>query len=200
MNTSLFHGDLVTTNRIIYTPSAFAKTSLLHLQEVGKLQAKKPHTSTRTNLSSYLFFLVEKGSGRLDYNGRSFDLSQGDCVFIDCSHPYAHCSSDDLWSLRWVHFYGPSMGDIYQKYLQRGGQPCFTATAPTNYHEILSEIYVIADTEDYVKDMKINEKISSLLTLLMVESWNPGTEKKHTGNKRKIILCRFHGLFGFSCI
>ena len=87
MNTPLFQGDLVSTNRIIYTPSAFAKNSLLHLQEVGELQAKKPHISKRTNLLSYLFFLVEKGSGTLDYNGQTYTLSQGDCVFIDCMSP-----------------------------------------------------------------------------------------------------------------
>ena len=63
MDTSLFHGNLVTTSRILYTPSTFAKTSLLHLQEIGSLQAQKPHTSRRENLSSYLFFLVLSGYG-----------------------------------------------------------------------------------------------------------------------------------------
>ena len=41
MDTSLFHGNLVTTSRILYTPSTFAKTSLLHLQEIGSLQAQE---------------------------------------------------------------------------------------------------------------------------------------------------------------
>lgn len=53
---SLFHDELVESNRIIYTPSDFAKSSLFHLQETGTLQAKFPHTSSRTNLSSYLFY------------------------------------------------------------------------------------------------------------------------------------------------
>ena len=45
MENALFHGDLVNTSRIIYTASDFAKTSLLHIQEIGTLQATKPHTS-----------------------------------------------------------------------------------------------------------------------------------------------------------
>ena len=37
----------VSSSRIIYTPSIFARTSLLHLQEVGSLQAVHPHVSQR---------------------------------------------------------------------------------------------------------------------------------------------------------
>ena len=66
MDAPLFDGELVHSNRIIYTPSPFARSSLLHLQEVGTLQARQPHTSDRKNLASYLFFLVERGSGILE--------------------------------------------------------------------------------------------------------------------------------------
>ena len=42
----------VQSERILYTPSAFARGSLLHLQEVGSLKAVHPHTSMRTDLVS----------------------------------------------------------------------------------------------------------------------------------------------------
>lgn len=94
MNEYLFHGNLVTTNRILYTPSAFARANLLHLQETGVLQAQKPHTSKRKDLISYLFFLVEHGSGTLQYEHSEYPLHSGDCVFIDCRKSYAHFTSD----------------------------------------------------------------------------------------------------------
>lgn len=55
MDQELFNpqSSSVTSSRILYTPSTFARTSLLHLQEVGLLQAIHPHTSTRTNLTSF---------------------------------------------------------------------------------------------------------------------------------------------------
>ena len=34
---SLFQGTSVKSNRVIYTPSSFAKANLLHLQEAGEL-------------------------------------------------------------------------------------------------------------------------------------------------------------------
>lgn len=41
---------VVFSDLVLYTPTSFAKTALLYLQEIGSLQAKKPHTSSRTRL------------------------------------------------------------------------------------------------------------------------------------------------------
>lgn len=173
MDETLFSGNVVTSNRILYTPSVFAKTNLLHLQEVGELRALKPHDSKRENLSSFLFFLVTEGFGTLSYNGVSYPLTAGDCVFLDCRKSYTHHSSEDLWTLKWVHFYGPNMNGIYEKYLERGGLPVFHAASPAVYDELLTRLLQLASSPAYTKDMKIYEKLTSLLTRIMEESWNP---------------------------
>ena len=56
MDQELFNpqSSSVTSSRILYTPSTFARTSLLHLQEVGSLQAVHPHVSKRSDLVSFL--------------------------------------------------------------------------------------------------------------------------------------------------
>lgn len=167
----LFEGEgSVDSERIIYTPSAFAKTSLLHLQEVGKLKAKKRHTSSRRDLSSYLFFIVEEGSGTVEYGGESYRLARNDCAFIDCQKSYAHSTDENLWKIRWVHFYGPNMSAIYDKYISRGGKCCFEARDAKAFYAIIRTLYALASSTDYIRDMKIHEKLSSLLVLLMEES------------------------------
>lgn len=186
MDTSLFHGSLVASSRILYTPSAFARSNLIHLQETGSLKAKKPHTSRRENLTSYLFFLVLSGSGTLEYEKRIIPLQSGDCVFLDCKKPYSHRTSDDLWELAWVHFYGPNMGSIYEKYKERGGRTCFHPKESENYRRLLQELYQIASTEDHVRDMKIFEKLTSLLTLLMEESWHPESSRNNAPKKQNL--------------
>lgn len=190
MNTGFFQGNSVSSNRIIYTPSPFAKANLLHLQEVGTLQAVKPHTSSRDNLPSFLFFLVEKGSGTVNYNGKSYSLQPGDCVFLDCSFPYSHCSSTDLWSLKWAHFYSFTMKEIYQKYIRRGGDCVFSTYRPEKYSLLVDELFACATSDDYVRDMKINEKLSSLLTMLMEESWNQHGQRTDTPGKRNLLEVR----------
>lgn len=179
----------VHSRRIIYTPSPFARSSLIHLQETGTLQATHPHKNERSGLSSCLFFTVLRGSGQLTYDGETYVLHSGDCVFIDCKKPYSHetgnsiCQeqvdatdtagrTSELWSLQWVHFYSPNMGAIYRKYQERGGKPVFRTSQLNAYHDILDELYTIASSPDYVRDMRIHEKLSSLLILLMEDAWD----------------------------
>ncbi len=184
----------VSSSRIIYTPSTFARTSLLHLQEVGSLQAIHPHTSKRSDLVSFLCFVVLSGEGELSYEGQTYQLHSGDCVFIDCRKAYSHStgykSSDDhitvdnhaapvgnknanLWSLQWCHFYAPSLPAVYEKYKERGGRPVFHPEDIAPFISLLTDLYNLAATSDYIRDMRINEKLGTLLTLLMEQSWHP---------------------------
>lgn len=175
MDQELFNpqSSSVTSSRILYTPSPFARTSLLHLQEVGSLQAIHPHTSTRTNLTSFLCFVVLSGNGILTYERTTYELSAGDCVFIDCRKAYSHSTSDNLWSLQWCHFYAPSLPAVYEKYKERGGRPVFHPDDLTPFRLLLTDLYNLASSSDYIRDMRINEKLGTLLTLLMEQSWHP---------------------------
>ena len=183
----------VSSSRIIYTPSTFARTSLLHLQEVGSLRALHPHTSKRSDLVSFLCFVVLSGEGELKYEGEEYELTAGDCVFIDCRKAYSHStgykSSNDrinvdnhttvenknanLWSLQWCHFYAPSLPAVYEKYKERGGRPVFHPEDIAPFVSLLTDLYNLAATSDYIRDMRINEKLGTLLTLLMEQSWHP---------------------------
>ena len=62
-----FTDRAVRSDRVIYTPTLFAKEALLYLQEVGSLQALKPHQSHRESLDSFLFFVVKNGRGELQF-------------------------------------------------------------------------------------------------------------------------------------
>ena len=197
MDQELFNpqSSSVTSSRILYTRSTFARTSLLHLQEVGSLQAIHPHTSTRTNLTSFLCFVVLAGNGTLTYGGTNYELSAGDCVFIDCRKAYSHSTGyntdagphtdvydPSLWSLQWCHFYAPFLPSVYEKYKERGGSPVFHPDATYNFTTILTDLYTLASSSDYIRDMRINESLSALLTLLMEQSWHP--ESRRASRKR----------------
>lgn len=183
MAVSLFTGSIVASKRIIYTASDFAKLNLIFLQETGELTAQKPHISKREGLNSYLFLMVEHGSGTITYCGETYSLKAGDCAFIDCHLPYSHQSSQDLWTLKWAHFYGNCVKGIYDKYIERGGQCCFRTAYPNKFQEVLSDLYDIASSDSYIRDMQISEKLTSLLTLLMAESWHPDSQT--IGSRKK---------------
>lgn len=159
------------SKRILYTPSHFARASLLHLQETGSLTATMPHRNSREGMASYLFFLVQSGSGQLEYEGNVIPLKQGTCVFLDCTKSYAHLTDSDLWTLSWVHFYGPNMAAVYNKFRERGGKPAFLPKNRSRYAELLEGIFAMAGSSDYVRDMKLNMLLSKLLVFLMEDAW-----------------------------
>ena len=214
MHSNLFTSSpSVQSSRILYTPSLFARSSLLHLQEVGSLSAIRPHTSKREKLQSYLCFMVENGEGELVYEGKKYELRSGDVVFIDCRKAYSHSTGMNpnagLWSLRWCHFYGPSMPAIYAKYCERGGLPVIRGADVSvdlargadmgrrddvscgadvsQYAAILTDIYTLASSSDYIRDMRINGKLNDLLTLLMESSWH---REAHTNAPKKMEISR----------
>lgn len=137
------------------------------------MQAVHPHISQRSDLVSFLCFIVLSGEGELSYEGQTYQLGEGDCVFIDCRKAYSHSTSDNLWSLQWCHFYAPSLPAVYEKYKERGGRPVFHPGDLTPFTSLLTDLYNLASSSDYIRDMRINEKLGSLLTLLMEQSWHP---------------------------
>ena len=207
----------------------------MFLQEAGTLTALAPHSSTRENLRSFLCFVVQNGEGSLEYEGKTYELKTGDCVFIDCRKRYSHSTGNiknitiknnipkendrninnknnniiiknslcrnstrpdniqsneneisneikgmkevdensKLWSLIWCHFYGSALASVYDKYKERGGRPVFHPNQTSEITEMLNQIFEIAGSSDYIRDMKINTLLCQLWEHLMVYSWNP---------------------------
>jgi AraC family transcriptional regulator of arabinose operon len=186
----LFAGSapaVVTSERVLYTPSGFARTSLGYLQEIGTLKVHRPHTAGRKNLTSFLFFTVTEGCGELTYEGKTYVLKKGDCIFIDCRKEYIQSTGRQLWSLAWIHFYGPNMTAIYDKYLERGGRVVFHPVYISEYLALHQRIFALAKSDDHIRDMKINSELDQLLVLLMSESWNP-KKVKGTNLKKQNVL------------
>ena len=177
----------MSSDRVLYTASFFARSNLLHLQEIGELKACKPHTSSRSSLQSFLFFVVVDGSGTLNYDDIEYELKPNSCVFIDCRKHYAHSTDDEhLWTLRWCHFYGPTIQSIYGKYCERGGRPVFTPEDSAPFFEVLSELISVAKGSDYLRDMRINDHLSTLVCLIMEQSWHP--EDRALPSKKASVL------------
>ena len=81
----LFAGSapaVVTSERVLYTPSGFARTSLGYLQEIGTLKVPRPHTAGRKNLTSFLFFTVTEGCGELTYEGKTYVLKRATAFLL----------------------------------------------------------------------------------------------------------------------
>ena len=171
--------DIVESKRIQYTASKFAKESLLYLQETGYSKAIKKHTSFREHMDSFLFFTVVEGDGILKYQNAEYILKNNDCVFINCKNGYSHTS--DNWKIAWVHFNGNNLNNIFNKYLERDGKIVFNYSN-NNYLNIINNIYIIADSSSYLKDMNIYTELVNLLNAVMSETIYEDSSKNRKYN------------------
>lgn len=164
------------SSRIIATPSPFAKDNCLYIQEAGSLISLEPHISRRENLNSYLFFFVLGGKGHFFYDGKTFSLKQGDCVWVDCRRPYAHESSlESPWELKWVHFYGKGAAGFYRSFLNQE-KPCiFTPTNGGTFNECLSSLYAVHKNNHPLKELLSNKYLTDIITACFTEN----TENHH---------------------
>lgn len=164
----LFSVEGVTeSNRILHTPSSFARNNLLYVQEVGRLRSLQPHICRRENLDSYLFFVVLNGEGTVKADNRVYDLKQGDCVFLDCRHKYEHISSkDNPWELMWVHFFG-SNADVYHKlfFAKNDKKPIFHPVDVRQVENCIEEIIALKDEKDLVSELNAALLLTKLLTV-----------------------------------
>lgn len=179
---------IVRSKRVLYTPSAFARSSLLYLQEIGELKAHYSHESSRTGLHSFLYFTVVSGAGSLLYDGKEYKLTAGDCVFINCSRPYSHATGpEDLWSLQWIHFNSSLMEKVHEKYCKRGGQPVFRPSNSFLFASVWHDLMTTVQSDDYIRDMRVNAILGELLVLLMENSW-PSNKVNDLSKNRHIVI------------
>lgn len=191
MEREYFQNELTKSSRHIHTASAFVRSSgLPYLQEVGELMALAPHTSSRSNLPSYLFFIVTDGAGSFKYLGKDYELTVGDAVFIDCRNGYSQRASDhkknktdnpnhpseydSLWSLSWCHFDAAHMSIIYKKYEERGGLPVFHLPEERmrEYQSTIFRTYSTATSMSYTVDMALSALLTEMLEMLMQDAWS----------------------------
>ncbi len=158
-------GELIETNRVISTPSEFARKNLFYVQETGYLKSLRSHVSKRKNLSSYLFLLVLSGSGTFEYMGEKYFLKPNDCIFIDCKYYYSH-QSDDLnpWELIWVHFNGHIAAEYYN-FFKLYSSTLFHIDNPKDYINIINQLIIFIQNKEKSWELLVSKSLTDLLTI-----------------------------------
>lgn len=159
------------SDRVLVTPSSYAKEHYLYVQEIGSLQSLRPHISSRQDLHSLLFLIVTSGQGALTYKAHTWQLRQGDCAWIDCTLPYSHESSlSSPWELKWVHFYGKDAPEFYTQFLLQNSPCVFTPGNPAVFNGCLSALHLLHKNNDPYKELLSHRYLTELCTSCFPES------------------------------
>lgn len=176
------------SNRILSTPSSYARKHYLYIQEIGTLKSLEPHISKRQNLNSYLFFVVLDGSGYLTYESTRHTIKAGDCAWLDCTGSYSHESSaHDPWRLMWIHFYGSQAKDFYENFLSAGNSFLFRPQNIRPFTAALEQIYQLQEEKSSLRELCSHKYITDIITLCFTDNKNSLPEEYSMGQKLKQV-------------
>lgn len=160
------------SDRVLHTPGSFAKKCLLYVQEAGTLKSLTPHVCRRNHLDSFLIFEVLAGRGTICYEGQTYELLQGQYIWIDCRKEFAHESDGkDPWKLSWIHFNGSCAGDFYELFLKQHHAPVFVPADASATHGMLQKI------PDLIRENVSELEVHGMLTQLIVSCLRTVREK-----------------------
>lgn len=175
-------------NCMLNVPSDFARANLIYLQEIGEQHLKDSFTNEGKEVSSYLFFIVTDGMGKLEYEGVSYIISSGHCVFLDCRKTFCYYPIDDVLTVAYIHFAGFHMEEIYKEFMDQG-VPCFRSYGPKVYIQEWQRIYDMMASEYssfIARDMEIYAALISLVTNLIKLRENIRIPTRRASHKRNL--------------
>lgn len=159
------------SDRVLATPSAYARQHYLYVQEIGTLTSMEPHISSRENISSYLFLTVIQGEGYLTYRGKKHFIRAGDCVYINCRNQYAHESTaEHPWTLMWVHFNGNGADDFYKAYQEQDRGSIFHPANAAAFTDSLTDLFGLMQEKPSLMELSAHKYLTDLITLCFLEN------------------------------
>lgn len=176
-------------NCIINVPSDFVKENMIYLQEIGERRLSSSFTNNGEEASSYLFFIVTDGQGELEYDGASYRISAGYCVFLDCRKTFCYCPVEKDLTVQYIYFAGFHMEEIYKQFIDKG-IPCFRSYGPKVYMQEWQHIYDIAASAraslSTARDMEMYAALISLVTNLIKLEENTRVPVRRALHKRDL--------------
>lgn len=159
--------DSSISRRIINTPSPSAKSTFFYIQEAGFIKAEDGSAAQRKDLDSFLFAVVIKGRGALEFGEDRYSLNGGDCVFIDCRIPFNMESSEtEPWELMWIRFNGATSGKYYEFFLTHL-KNVFKPASTEKIISVIAEIIRINEMRSANAEILTSGLIMNLLTYIL---------------------------------
>ena len=174
--------------RIVKTPSAAAQRAFFYLLECGRLKASGGQQTARRSMNAFLFAAITDGKGTLNYDGKTEELSAGDCFFLDCRTAHTLRSDPERpWELIWVYFNGSTSEEYYKIFLEQH-TPVFRPASVSKFVSLLQEI-MHANAETYSDtEVLTSGMLANLLTMLLTADSISEEADSALQAKLKIVL------------
>lgn len=161
---------------------------MLHVTHAGYFTSDNCPRQKKTTDGDFFFMITTKGKGIVKYNDVLNNVSEGECVFLDCRLPHYYLPEpEDPWEVTWINFNGPSAEYYYETFLKQKGN----VFVPQNFEIIRVILTKIVDNNLHrseATDMLNAKLVTDLLTsaILNNNTYDDCTNK----SKHKLFTIR----------
>lgn len=152
----------------------FVLHNLYHMEAFSIFYSDKNFYTQRKDYNSYLLLYTYEGNGLLEYDGKTYRLSEGDGFLIDCRLPQLYTTVGDYWKHSVLHLNGPLMPSFFEQYNQTASV-VFSQPITGNYQIGLEKLLMIYSTAHPYRDWQASDCISSILTDLLLTTYGANT-------------------------
>ncbi|MBE6846097.1 MAG: helix-turn-helix domain-containing protein [Ruminococcus sp.] len=116
-STDFFNGKFIHIDNIIHKD---VSDSLLYVPHAGYFTSDNCPRQKKQREGNYFFMITTKGKGLVKYDGVLHNVSEGECVFLDCNLPHYYLPDpEDPWEVTWVNFAGHGAEYYYRIFIQQ---------------------------------------------------------------------------------
>ena len=173
--------------------SSFAEKSLFYIQSFSVFDMKSNFYTKRSDYSSYEVLYTYDGMGKLEYEGKIYNLTTGDGFFIDCRKPHYYETIGDNWKHCVFHFWGPLASNYYEYFSSDGSVKFhlqFDGTCDTGLQAELEALALAYDSIGVYNELQISVSIQKILLMLMIKG-KENTKRQKQIPENLLLLIRY---------
>lgn len=152
----------------IYSPSMAALEMFFYPLYAGRFLYESGYRLYRDTYDGFLIMYIQKGALTLEYENKTWQVTAGNFVFIDCFKPHAYYS-DTGWESVWCHFDGPAARTQYSSIVSHLGN-VFPLADPLPVLNKLISIYSSFRTGAAIREPLMSKYLTDILTVFHLYS------------------------------
>ncbi len=169
MSNCSFCNDGVAYAAVLHPEKDFTKSHLFYLQTFIYMNADSQYYTERSLTESFLLIYTYSGKGRLTYEGKTYSLTEGDGVFINCKIPHRYETDGKFWSHSILHFYG-SYSDFFYNEITKNKAICFHYPVNGSYQVQLEKLMELYEDISPYRNVMVSNQLENLLMMLLIQS------------------------------
>lgn len=165
----------------------FAMEKLYYMQDFNIFHYGFGSYTERKNFHSFMILYTYSGQGSMVYHDKTYQLREGDGVFINCMDPHFYKVEGKSWDTAVLHLYGSLLPELHAQYIQ-SGTAMFHENITGKYQHYLERLLTIYSYPHLYRDWQASACIDNMLNYLLILSSTEAGRRNDTPQDIRYLM------------